>query len=74
MIKCRTVGELSAALAQLPEDAPLNLSYEAGCCGSSWVVVRGLSRGAAILDVDDDSEVVMSGGRPMWPDLNPVSC
>lgn len=52
----RTVGELIAALKDLPADAPLKLLYEGRCCTSDSMAVLGLGAdGEALLDGEGDT-------------------
>ena len=67
MLHCETVGELRAALADLPDGAPLLVEYDGGCAGSGSVAVVGVAadrpdwpsgprNGDAWLSIDYDLE------------------
>lgn len=60
MIEHQTVGELRAALAELPDDATIDVLFEARCSGSSGIAILGLHDGIAVLDADGDD-------RPLAP-------
>ncbi|QBP31201.1 hypothetical protein SEA_ARGIE_85 [Mycobacterium phage Argie] len=47
-LHCGTVGQLRAALADLPADAPLRIDYDDGCGGVKSIAVHG------VIDEDDD--------------------
>ena len=54
MIERQTVGELRAALAALPETAPVTVVFDGRTVESDGIAVLGVCDGLAVLDADGD--------------------
>lgn len=63
MIEHQTVGELRNALAELPDNAIIQVLFEGRCVGSDGIAILGVHDGKAVLDADGDDRPLVNNSK-----------